>query len=168
MTRALATVLLGFTALASTAYFSEARAQSSGSATLDAVKARGQLVCGVAGGVPGFSLVDSQGKMTGLDADSCRAIAAATLGDADKALVGLLRAIEEGTRSEAIHACLQESEMREAAIQAKLNVLSQNAPAFTLHSNVAELEEALNDPAERLAAINILRGLIDHIVLTPG
>ncbi len=79
MTRALATVLLGFTALSSAAH-----AQSSGSATLDAVKARGQLVCGVAGGVPGFSLVDSQGKMTGLDADSCRAIAAATLGDAEK------------------------------------------------------------------------------------
>jgi len=79
MIRALATVLLGFTALASTA-----NAQSSGSATLDAVKARGQLVCGVAGGVPGFSLIDSHGKMTGLDADSCRAIAAATLGDAEK------------------------------------------------------------------------------------
>jgi len=64
--------------------FVAARAQGTGSATLDAVRARGQLVCGVAGGVPGFSLIDSQGKMTGLDADSCRAIAAATLGDADK------------------------------------------------------------------------------------
>ena len=61
-----------------------ALAQGTGSATLDAVRARGQLVCGVAGGVPGFSLLDSKGIMTGLDADSCRAVAAAALGDATK------------------------------------------------------------------------------------
>lgn len=60
------------------------RAQGSGSATLDAVRGRGQLVCGVAGGVPGFSLPDSQGVMRGLDADGCRAIAAAVFGDANK------------------------------------------------------------------------------------
>ena len=63
---------------------SVAHAQASGSATLDAVRARGQLVCGVAGGVPGFSLPDSQGVMRGLDADGCRAIAAAVFGDANK------------------------------------------------------------------------------------
>jgi len=63
---------------------SAAHAQSSGSPTLDAIKARGQLACGVAGGVPGFSLLDSKGVMTGLDADSCRAVAAAALGDATK------------------------------------------------------------------------------------
>jgi general L-amino acid transport system substrate-binding protein len=61
-----------------------AHAQGSGSATLDAVRSRGQLSCGVAGGVPGFSLLDSQGVMRGLDADSCRAVAAAALGDASK------------------------------------------------------------------------------------
>ena len=61
-----------------------ARADSSGSATLDAVHARGQLVCGVAGGVPGFSLPDSEGVMRGLDADGCRAIAAAVFGDQNK------------------------------------------------------------------------------------
>jgi general L-amino acid transport system substrate-binding protein len=61
-----------------------AAAQGSGSATLDAVKQRGQLVCGVSTGVPGFSLPDSQGVERGLDADSCRAVAAATLGDASK------------------------------------------------------------------------------------
>lgn len=61
-----------------------AQAQGSGSATIDAIKARGQLVCGVGGAVPGFSLSDSQGVMRGLDADFCRAVAAATLGDATK------------------------------------------------------------------------------------
>ena len=56
-------------------------AQGTGSATLDAIRARGQLLCGVSGGVAGFSLPDSQGVMRGLDADSCRAVAAAALGD---------------------------------------------------------------------------------------
>ena len=52
--------------------------------TLDAVKQRGQLVCGVNTGLAGFGAADSQGKWTGMDIDVCRAIAAATLGDANK------------------------------------------------------------------------------------
>jgi general L-amino acid transport system substrate-binding protein len=53
--------------------------------TLDAIKARGQLVCGVNNpGVAGFSQADSQGNYTGLDVDVCRAIAAAILGDGTK------------------------------------------------------------------------------------
>jgi len=52
--------------------------------TLDAVKARGQLSCGVNTSAPGFSAADSQGKWTGLDVDYCRAVAAAVLGDANK------------------------------------------------------------------------------------
>jgi general L-amino acid transport system substrate-binding protein len=61
-----------------------AHAQGSGSATLDAAKARGQVLCGMAGTVPGFSLPDSQGVMRGLDADTCRAVTAAALGDVTK------------------------------------------------------------------------------------
>ncbi len=60
------------------------RAQGSGSATLDAVKARGMLVCGVSTGVAGFSLADSQGVIRGIDADGCRTIAAVIFGDASK------------------------------------------------------------------------------------
>jgi general L-amino acid transport system substrate-binding protein len=56
----------------------------SGSATLDAVRARGELLCGTGGEIPGFSMLDSSGVMRGLDADYCRAVAAATLGDAKK------------------------------------------------------------------------------------
>ena len=52
--------------------------------TLETVKARGQLNCGVYGTVAGFSLLDSQGRMNGLDADMCRAVATAVLGDASK------------------------------------------------------------------------------------
>ncbi len=51
---------------------------------LDTIKARGNLICGVATGVAGFASADSQGKWTGLDVDTCRAIAAAIFGDADK------------------------------------------------------------------------------------
>ncbi len=61
-----------------------AAAQGTGSATLDAVKTRGQVLCGMSGSVPGFSLPDSQGVMRGLDADTCRAVTAAALGDAAK------------------------------------------------------------------------------------
>jgi general L-amino acid transport system substrate-binding protein len=52
--------------------------------TLDAIKARGQVVCGVSTGVAGFSQADSSGNWAGLDVDVCKAIAAATLGDANK------------------------------------------------------------------------------------
>ena len=60
------------------------QAQGSGSATIDAIRARGQLICGVPTGVPGFALPDSQGVMRGIEADYCRAIAAAVLGDGNK------------------------------------------------------------------------------------
>ena len=60
-----------------------AHAQS-GSATIDAIIKRGELNCGTAGNSPMFSLPDSQGVMRGIDADSCRAVAAAILGDARK------------------------------------------------------------------------------------
>jgi general L-amino acid transport system substrate-binding protein len=53
-------------------------------ATLDTVKQRGNLVCGVSTGFAGFSTPDSQGNFKGLDADYCRAIAAAVLGDPTK------------------------------------------------------------------------------------
>ncbi|WP_295849985.1 amino acid ABC transporter substrate-binding protein [uncultured Xylophilus sp.] len=52
--------------------------------TLDAVKKRGSVKCGVTNGVAGFSAPDTQGQWSGLDVDSCRAIAAAVLGDAKK------------------------------------------------------------------------------------
>src|SRR6185436_14278072 len=52
--------------------------------TLDAVKARGQLVCGVNTSGPGFSAADSKGAWTGLDVDFCRAVAAAVLSDPNK------------------------------------------------------------------------------------
>jgi general L-amino acid transport system substrate-binding protein len=52
--------------------------------TLDAMKQRGALVCGVNTGLAGFSAADSQGNWTGLDVDICKALAAAVLNDANK------------------------------------------------------------------------------------
>ena len=52
--------------------------------TLETVKSRGTLVCGVSAGFAGFSAPDSQGNYKGLDVDYCRALAAGVLGDATK------------------------------------------------------------------------------------
>ncbi len=52
--------------------------------TLDAIKARGQVICGVNTGLAGFAAADSSGKWSGMDVDVCRALAAATLSDPEK------------------------------------------------------------------------------------
>ncbi|MFT5896961.1 MAG: general L-amino acid transport system substrate-binding protein, partial [bacterium] len=51
--------------------------------TLDAVKSKGSVQCGVSQGLPGFSNPDDQGNWTGLDVDFCKAMAAAVFGDPD-------------------------------------------------------------------------------------
>ncbi len=58
-------------------------APSAHAATLDAVRERGHVVCGVSEGVPGFSAVASNGTWTGLDVDFCGAVAVAVLGHRD-------------------------------------------------------------------------------------
>ena len=55
-----------------------------GQSTLDSVRGKGFVQCGVNTGVPGFSQPDSKGQWTGIDVDVCRAVAAAVLGDAGK------------------------------------------------------------------------------------
>ena len=52
--------------------------------TLAAVRQRDALICGAHPGAPGFGMPDSRGVYQGLDADTCRAVAAAALGDATK------------------------------------------------------------------------------------
>jgi general L-amino acid transport system substrate-binding protein len=78
--------------------------------TLDAVRQRGEVICGVNTSAPGFSAADSQGRWTGLDVDVCRAIAAAVLRDAAKVRFVPLN-----------------SQQRFAALQAgEIDVLSRN------------------------------------------
>jgi general L-amino acid transport system substrate-binding protein len=73
----------GFAALIGLAAANIAQAELK-SPTLDAVRKRGQLICGVDTGIPGYAYQDSAGKWQGLDVALCRAIAAATLGDSEK------------------------------------------------------------------------------------
>jgi general L-amino acid transport system substrate-binding protein len=59
-------------------------ATSAQAATLDQVRQRGFVSCGVNVGLGGFSMPDSKGVWRGLDVDDCRAVAAAVFGDAEK------------------------------------------------------------------------------------
>ena len=52
--------------------------------TLETVKSRGKLVCGVNTGLAGFATVGPDGKWHGFDVDYCRALAAAIFNEADK------------------------------------------------------------------------------------
>jgi general L-amino acid transport system substrate-binding protein len=52
--------------------------------TLEAVKARGSVNCGVSEGTPGFAVPDDKGAWVGMDADVCRAVAAAIFNDPKK------------------------------------------------------------------------------------
>ncbi len=74
----------GLAAAAVLAVAGQAVAQTGQPDTVAAIRARGQLICGVAVNAPGFALPDSRGEFHGLDVDMCRAVAAAILGDATK------------------------------------------------------------------------------------
>ena len=74
--RLLALALLGLATLPAAAM-----AQS----TVDVVRARGHVLCGGSQGTVGFGAVDTRGEWQGLDVDTCRAVAAAVLGDARRA-----------------------------------------------------------------------------------
>jgi len=71
-------LVIGILLVASTSGCSE------GASTLEEVKKKGYVQCGVSTGLPGFSMPDEKGDWTGLDVDMCRAVAAAVFGDADK------------------------------------------------------------------------------------
>ena len=74
----------GLLALATAGFALAAALPAHAGKTLDAVKARGQVVCGVNTGLAGFSAADSSGNWSGLDVDMCKAVAAAVLSDASK------------------------------------------------------------------------------------
>ncbi|ONG53209.1 amino acid ABC transporter substrate-binding protein [Pseudoroseomonas deserti] len=61
-----------------------ASAPAQAGATLDAIKARGTLVCGIHTGIAGFALPDARGTWQGLDVDMCRGLAVALFNDASK------------------------------------------------------------------------------------
>ncbi len=65
--------------------------------TLEDVRAKGNLQCGVSQGLPGFSNPDQSGNWVGLDVDLCRAVAAAVFGNANKVKYSPLSAKERFT-----------------------------------------------------------------------
>ncbi len=71
------TIIFGAMAVAGLA------AVSASAATLDDVKAKGELACGVSTGLVGFAAPDANGVWAGFDVDICRAVAAAVLGDSN-------------------------------------------------------------------------------------
>ena len=101
--RALGLAISTFTAVALSALPASA-------ATLDEVKDRGYLQCGVDGGIPGFSAPDDDGNMAGIDASFCYALAAAIFGDREAVRFTNLTAKERFT----------------ALTSAEIDVLSRN------------------------------------------
>ena len=65
--------------------------------TLDQVKKKGYVSCGVSTGIAGFSTTDSSGKWKGIDVDVCRAVASAVFGDDTKVKYAPLTAKERFT-----------------------------------------------------------------------
>ena len=72
-------------------------AGAASAATLDDVKAKGHVQCGVSQGLPGFSNTDDKGNWSGIDVDVCKAVAAAIFGDANKVKYTPLSAKERFT-----------------------------------------------------------------------
>ncbi|NNC43366.1 MAG: transporter substrate-binding domain-containing protein, partial [Acidimicrobiia bacterium] len=81
--RIMAAVLVVLLATFGLAGAAGAKAKSKPSKIQTKVVDRGSLRCGISGFQPGFSLLQEDGSYTGLDADMCRAVAAAVLGDAN-------------------------------------------------------------------------------------
>ncbi len=69
--------------------------------TLEAVKKKGYLQCGVGDDLPGFSQADENGRFRGFDVDMCRAVAAAIFGDAERVRYSPLNARDRFTALQA-------------------------------------------------------------------
>lgn len=93
--------------------------------TLDDVRARDRLICGVSDGLPGFSVRHPEGDWTGFDVDICRAIASAALGDFNK--------VE--------YVPLSASARFEALRSGKIDLLSRNS-TWTMSRDLGGLEFA--------------------------
>jgi general L-amino acid transport system substrate-binding protein len=90
MKRAILSLTLG-------AAFGLAAASAASAATLDDIKGKGFIQCGVSGTLIGFSFPDDKNQMQGLDADFCRAVAAAVFNDPEKVRFTPLTAKERFT-----------------------------------------------------------------------
>ena len=129
-------------------------------ATLDGVKSRGVLACGVNVGVAGFSLPDSQGIWRGMDADLCRAVAAAVLGDPSKVRFVPLTAVQRFT-------ALQSGEIDVLIRQTTLSMTRDTSLGLRL--TIANLYDGHGFMVRRDANITDLKGMDGMtICLSPG
>jgi site-specific DNA recombinase len=109
------------------------------------------------------------------DAEAEGAAAQRALADADRKIASIVKAIEDGAYSSTLKERLAVLEMEKAAATAKLAAATPQ-PVLRLHPNlpalyknkVRQLTAALNEPGTAAQAGEIMRGLIDRIVLTPG
>jgi len=83
--------------LLSTAAIAATISAGAAASTLEDVKAKGFVQCGVSNGVPGFSNANDKGEWSGIDVDACRAVASAVFGDAQKVKFTPLSAKERFT-----------------------------------------------------------------------
>lgn len=81
---ALAVVLISGACGGSGAASDAQEAEEVSKTTLEVVKERGVILCGITTGVPGYSAPDSNNEWKGFDVDLCRAVSAAIFGDPDK------------------------------------------------------------------------------------
>jgi site-specific DNA recombinase len=96
------------------------------------------------------------------------------LADCDKRIAAVVQAIEDGLYSPALKSRMAELEAERARLAAALEATSP-APPVALHPNlpalyrrqVERLEAALNDPLIRDEAAEVLRDLIQKVVLVP-
>lgn len=129
-------------------------------ATLDGVKQRGILACGVNVGVAGFSLPDSQGVWRGMDTDLCRAIAAAVLGDPSKVRFVPLTAVQRFT-------ALQSGEIDVLIRQTTLSMTRDTNLGLRL--TIANLYDGHGFMVRRDSGVTNLRGMDGMtICLSPG
>jgi site-specific DNA recombinase len=109
------------------------------------------------------------------DAEAEGAAAQRAFADADRKIASIIQAIEDGAYSSALKERLAVLEKEKAVAAAKLAAATPQ-PVLRLHPNlpalyknkVRQLTAALNEPGTAAQAGEIMRGLIDRIVLTPG
>ncbi len=93
----------------------------------------------------------------------------------DRKLEGVLRAIEDGAWNDVLKTRLNDLEAQQASLRQQLQAAASPTPVVRLHPNaaalyaakVAELQTALDQPDIRVEAMEVLRTLIERIVLTP-
>ena len=98
-----------------------------------------------------------------------------TLAEIERKLAAIVRAIEDGAYTHTLKARLTTLEQEKAQTEARLHA-GKHAPVLQLHTNLPELyrnkigrlAEALNAPETVTEAADVMRGLIDRIVLTPA